>query len=58
MEHVEDRNDPLIKLRLLCLSRGTVGILGFGKLFRSMDYAGTGTLSAAEFKQGMFFNYK
>ncbi|RLV98219.1 hypothetical protein DV515_00011015 [Chloebia gouldiae] len=45
--------DPLERLRLQCLARGSAGIKGFGRVFRIIDGNNSRTLDFKEFQRGL-----
>ncbi|XP_050185241.1 calcyphosin-like protein isoform X2 [Myiozetetes cayanensis] len=48
-----EATDPIEKLRLQCLAKGSAGIKGFGKMFRVMDHNNSRTLNFQEFMRGL-----
>ena len=45
--------DPIERIRLNLLARGSAGIIGLGRLFRIIDDDGSNSLSYAEMKKGL-----
>ncbi|TSQ12725.1 LMBR1 domain-containing protein 2-B [Bagarius yarrelli] len=52
-KQLSDCSDPVERLRLHCLSRGSAGIKGLGRTFRIMDDDNTRTLDLKEFIKGL-----
>ncbi|KAJ7395618.1 Calcyphosin-like protein [Pitangus sulphuratus] len=48
-----EATDPIEKLRLQCLAKGSAGIKGLGKIFRIMDHNNSRTLNFQEFVRGL-----
>ncbi|NWU84284.1 CAPSL protein, partial [Onychorhynchus coronatus] len=45
--------DPIEKLRLMCLAKGSAGIKGLGKVFQNIDHNNSRTLGFEEFMRGL-----
>ncbi|KAL5020375.1 hypothetical protein ScPMuIL_003267 [Solemya velum] len=52
-ENIKKTQDPVERLRLICMSRGAQGIRGLGKKFKIADDDGNKTLQYSEFKKGI-----
>ncbi|XP_038659851.1 calcyphosin-like protein [Scyliorhinus canicula] len=52
-KQLQQCSDPIEKLRLQCLSRGSAGIKGLGRVFRIMDDDNNRTLDFKEFVKGL-----
>ncbi|VVD04095.1 unnamed protein product [Leptidea sinapis] len=50
---LSNTTDPLERLRLMCLSRGSDGILAIARVFRRMDHDGTKKLNKEQFINGI-----
>ncbi|XP_027734536.1 calcyphosin-like protein [Empidonax traillii] len=48
-----EATDPIEKLRLQCLAKGSAGIKGLGKMFQIMDHNNSRTLNFQEFMRGL-----
>jgi len=52
-KQLNSTSNPIEKLRLQCLSRGSSGIKGLGRTFRIMDDDGSKSIDFKEFKKGL-----
>ncbi|XP_067677499.1 calcyphosin-like protein isoform X3 [Haliotis asinina] len=52
-QQLKTEKDPMVRLRLACLQRGSSGIKGLGRCFKIMDDDGNRSLDFKEFKKGI-----
>ncbi|XP_070599546.1 calcyphosin-like protein [Erythrolamprus reginae] len=52
-KRLANTSDPIERLRLQCLARGSAGIKGLGRVFRIMDDNNSRTLDFKEFMKGL-----